>query len=940
MICFWPSFSLLLQYLIFYLVLSLAVTPFVYCQDGTTVVTVTTILTPTVFGTLDGRQNCPVGEPSLDFCSDVQLSWMGSTHYSSMNGTTGTGASSGGPPSSTTSGASPTASSQYQDIIDGSAFQLYLAFPNGAVYYIKIGNGGYVYLIIAAAGQLFRWEDSSVVTFEPRERTLFALPDSLLSSLRPRQNDGNSVSSSHGSIKVGRIVPEGAFTNFTFIPRGNVVELVLFISGQTALFGTGPGCSSDFRAPSNGLAFNLEDNFDSLPNCQQVILTAAVAGNSPVIPSSSIVTSTSSGGGSISSGSSSSTSSRRRTRTRSRSTTTSRPESPSSTRPSSTRTGITTGSETSSSRSASPGSTGPSSPSDTSQPCSGTSCSASDTETPSPACTAASCTVECLATAQIPASLSCPNDVANDYVTVDRRVYSLCTGYSLVGLSGVAANSQGGPESTLSLLQCLESCAEAGCTGMAFKIEQNYRPVQTWSCLFETDSPQSYVTGNATTYVESEYTAAVYICSNTFDDTIEPPNPTRNTILIPEVPCERAEPIPTARFCPYNTATGTDSYQQFTTFDSTVYTLCPEGQYTGVAPDPNLFSSATTLPLPFTLTDCLTQCTSSSSPDPCNGILFVVNTEQPPVVTNGYSVVCLMLTDSSESFTTSVFGGLNHVLALREICTNTFAYTGCAEDLVATPATAACCQGRQGYLYTTGSSVFNVCPGCFWPSSGLMTPQSTGTANAIFIDDCLSSCTDCTAIGVLSFSTSAPGGRSLTYACNSPTVAGLEMTDASPVNGFVEFPTAAAFLCTNSWSADPSPPITSPVTPTFAFCEPTFSTVTGQLIPRTVWYTSVLGGVSLTWGGIQPGGFVDATMQTSGCFAACTDPLTPASGRYIESCASLARGAASSAFEVIRFDQNDGMCVCRYYDPIIQYTATEFITAPNVLEVYAYSTTS
>ncbi|KAF3906971.1 hypothetical protein ABW21_db0201334 [Orbilia brochopaga] len=928
-------------------------------DNDTVVITVTTILTPTIAETLDARQDCPFF--SLDFCSDVQLSWLGSTQFGSMNGTTGTesasasGGSTGG--ASSTSSAAPGPDIQYDRIIAGTPFQLFL-LAGESTYYVKLDGSGFAYLVPSASDVRFQWTGTSIVTYQ-EGRTLFALPDSAVSSLFPRQADIIS-SRFQGNVKANSTVPSGASTNFTLVPNGNVAQLVLAVSGLPALFGTGQGCSSDPDAPSNGLAFNLIDDFDSLPDCQQVAILAAVQQGIPSASTSISATSSASNSGSgsgisqstgaISSSSSSSTSTRR-TSSRRMSTdtreTTGTTETSRSTGSSSidTRThrGLTT-TGTSSSQSASPGSTGPSSPSDTSQPCSGSTCSASDTGTGTgtgssssdPCANTADCT-GCLATAQIPASLSCPGGSVNDYVTISRRVYSLCTSYSLTGLDGVETELQGGAESTLSLLPCLQSCVDADCTGMAFKVEQGPRPTQTWACLFETDNPQSYVAGTPTTYIVSEYTAAVYICSNSFDDYIAPPDPTRNTLLIPTAPCERVVDIPTGEFCPGNTATGAAFYQYFTTTDSTVFTICPEGQFTGTTYEAAFSSTATTFPLPFTLSDCISRCSAITAPNPCVGAEYLISSPKPPNMANGNHIFCIFGTESDAPFTTSLIPTPNHVIAAREICTNTFAYTGCAELLAATPATASCCQGHTGFLYTAGSSVFNVCPGCYWPSSTQAGPSYVGTQNAIFIDNCISSCTGCTAVGMASFTSSAIGGTTFSYACNTPTETGLAMTDASPaVLGTVWHPTAAAFLCTNSFSIPPSPPITSPLTPTFPICVARISSVLQA--GTTAIYKSILGGASITYGHVG-GDLIISTLVYTGCDYGCTDPVTATARNLVQLCAGYARSFNKGVFEVIRYNTNQGLCECHVYNPPFGYVPGDFSTAVDVLENYAYTTT-
>ncbi|KAF3213199.1 hypothetical protein TWF192_009831 [Orbilia oligospora] len=917
--------------------------------------TVWEIVTSSFVETLYERQEglCNAGG-GLEFCSDVRSQWFYSNEFGFMNST-------GGNPSATTTTTSPSASAsaEFQQILSGSAFQLFVTQENGTIAYVSINSDGFAYLIGSRTGQLFQWSESTLKTYETSPRSFLALPDSEASRRNIRLADRQTLTNStnRGTIKASEIIPDGASTNFTLILREVDTELVLTWEQREALFGTGAGCTTNLAAPDSVLAFGTADDYDTLPGCSVVSLSARVA-NGVSSLSSDVNTGTDT---QTASGSSSSSASRSASRSPSQSGASngskSLNESPGSfdssdndsitsvsssgsNLPSSTDSGPITSNSGSSTTSASPGSSGTSSPSNTNSPesCSSTTCSSSSSDSSS---SVSSTTWGCVTETPIPASLSCPNHVEWDYITLDKDVYSLCTGYSISLTSGLTTDADAINAGTIRLLPCLESCVSSGYEGALFSAHAQWGFTKnTWQCGCGTTTNNFVLPTVSPIGMFTSKTAAVFICSNTFDYTGSTNDPARDTITVPPVSecyLPVSDKVSAFKRCPYNTA---NTWQNVIYSDGQVVTsLCPGAKF---ATTSDLFpwSTFSAYPIPVDMSTCLRSCSAAVGyPNTCPGVALVVDSTS---ISNGYRAKCVMATGDDLALITTdpaIVNTLRWLTAGEHLCPNGFALPSCAAALVATPSTASCCPGvRSQHLYTWGSSVFNICEGCMWAVASTLGPIKTGTANQIFYDQCISSYCQggetCSGIGVLTSTVIA--GASPMYQCVKMGANDATMTSTIPVNAGTSFyGTNVAFLCTNTFALQPSQPITSDLAPVYQICMPATQFAGFVIWPSIFATTKAL----YDWGGLA---VTTSDLLTAGCTYGCTENngKRPSDQPTWGQLCMVAVTASAKYWEVVREKGNDGKCYCRWPQDSVAaqaFTLSSYTVNTDVIEVYAYT---
>ncbi|KAK6506495.1 hypothetical protein TWF506_011402 [Arthrobotrys conoides] len=915
--------------------------------------TVTSSLVETFYERQEGLCNAGGG---LEFCSDVRSQWFYSNEFSSMNSTSGENPTA----TSTTTSPSASASAEYQQILSGNAFQLFVTQDNGTIAYVSINSNGFAYLIGSRTGQLFQWSESTLKTYESSPRSFLALPDSEASRhhmrLAERQTLTNSTN--RGTIKASEIIPDGASTNFTLVLREIDTELVLTFAQRQALFGTGPGCTSNSEAPDSALAFGTADDYDTLSDCSVVSLSARVAsGISSLSVDTNTGTSTGSGSES-SSGNASGSASRSSSQSAASSDSNNSSDDSSDTSdnesitslsssgsnlPSSTDSGPITSNSGSSTTSASPGSSGTSSPSNTNLPesCSGTTCSSSSSDSDTSS-SATSTITGCEAETPIPESLSCPNHVDGDYITIDMDVYSLCTGYSISSTSGLTTDADAVNPGTIRLLPCLESCVSSGYQGALFSAHAQWGFTKnTWQCGCGTTT-NSYVLPTVSPIgMFTSKTAAVFVCSNTFDYTGSTYDPARDTITVPPVSecyLPVTDKVSASKRCPYNVA---NTWQNVIYSDGQVVTsLCLGAKFASTS-DLFPWSTFTTYPVPVDMSACLRSCGNAVGyPNTCPGVALVVDSTS---VSNGYRIKCVMATGDDLALSTTdpaAVDTLRWLTAGEHLCPNGFALPSCAAAIAATPSTASCCSGVSSqYLYTWGSSVFNVCEGCMWAVASTLGPIKTGTANQIFYDQCISSYCQggqtCSGIGVLTSTVTT--GASPMYQCVKMGAADATMTKTIPENGDLSYyGTNVAFLCTNTFALQPSQPITSNLAPVFQICTPV-TRFAGFVI-----YPSVLGTTKALydWGALA---VATVDLLTAGCTYGCTENngKRPSDQPTWGQLCMATLSNVADYFEVVREKGNEGKCYCRYAQNralATPYSLASFTTNTDVIEVYAYKT--
>ncbi|KAF3277949.1 hypothetical protein TWF970_004827 [Orbilia oligospora] len=873
--------------------------------------TVWEIVTSSFVETLYERQEglCDAGG-SLEFCSDVRSQWFYSNEFGSMNST-------GGNPSATTTTKSPSASAsaEFQQILSGSAFQLFVTQENGTIAYVSINSDGFAYLIGSRTGQLFQWSESTLKTYETSPRSFLALPDNEASRRNIRLADRQTLTNStnRGTIKASEIIPDGASTNFTLILRQVDTELVLTWEQREALFGTGAGCTTNLAAPDSVLAFGTADDYDTLPGCAVVSLSARVASGVSSL-SSDVNTGTDT---QTASGSSSSGASRSASRSPSQSGVSNGSNSPiessgssdssdndsitsvssssGSNLPSSTDSGPITSNSGSSTTSASPGSSGTSSPSNTDSPesCSGTTCSSSSSDSSS---SVSSTTWGCVTETPIPASLSCPNHVEWDYITLDKDVYSLCTGYSISLTSSLTTDADAINPGTISLLPCLESCVSAGYEGALFSAHAQWGFTKnTWQCGCGTTTNNFVLPTVSPIGMFTSKTAAVFICSNTFDYTGSTNNPARDTITVPPVSecyLPVTDKVSAFKRCPYNTA---NTWQNVIYSDGQVVTSLCRGAKFATTSDLFPWSTFTTYPIPVDMTTCLQSCSAAVGyPNTCPGVALVVDSTS---LSNGYRAKCVMATGDDLALITTdpaVANTLRWLTAGEHLCPNGFALPSCAAAIAATPSTATCCPGvRSQHLYTWGSSVFNICEGLI-------------------------------------------AGASPMYQCVKMGANDATMTSTIPVNAGTSFyGTNVAFLCTNTFALQPSQPITSDLAPVYQICTPAT-----QFLGFVIWPSIFATTKALyDWGGLA---VTTSDLLTAGCTYGCTENngKRPSDQPTWGQPCMVAVTASAKYWEVVREKGNDGKCYCRWPQDSVAaqaFTLSSYTVNTDVIEVYAYT---
>ncbi|KAK6511158.1 hypothetical protein TWF481_000080 [Arthrobotrys musiformis] len=919
----------------------------------TTTSTVYEIVTESFIETLYERQQGVCGFGGLDFCSNVESQWLHSNEFGSM------GSTSGGNPSATSTSTSPSASasSEYQQILSGSTFQLFVTQDNGTIAYISINSDGFAYLIGSRTGQLFQWSNTSLRTYETTPRDFLALPDSEASRremrLEKRQTLTNATN--RGTIRADEIIPAGASTNFTLLLHEVDTELILTFEQREALFGTGPGCTSNSAAPDEVLAFGIADDYSSLSDCSVVSISARVAsGVSSISTNSNTGTnsgpgSSGSSGGSSRSGSSGNSSggsnggsngsgglSSGNSDTGSDNDSITSLSSSGSNLPSSTDSGPITSDSATSSTSASPGSGGTSSPSNTNSPesCTDTTCSSSSSNGGN----SASTTGGCEAKTAIPASLSCPNHVDGDYITLDMAVYSLCTGYSILSTTGVVTDADAINVGTIRLLPCLETCVSRGYSGALFSAHCGWDYTKnTWMCGCGTTT-NSYLTPTGT-YIGlfTSKTAAVFICSNTFDYSGTTPDPTRDTIIPPpksECYLPVTDKVSASKRCPYNTD---NTWQNIIYSDGQIVTsLCPGAMFVATL-DLMAWTTFSTSPVPLSMSYCLQACANSVGySNTCPGVALVADSTS---LSNGYRAKCVMATGGNLALLTTdspALDNLRWLTAGEHICNNGFMVPQCWQLLSTTPATASCCSGvKTSYRYTLGISVFNVCEGCMWDVRSTAGSTKIGTENNLFYDQCMTSYCQggesCSAIAA--FTTTATTGATPTYQCVSMGQDDATMTNTvADVGDDAYWGTAVAFLCTNTFGLQLSAPITSDLAPVFQFCAATVSTGASS-------WTSFFATTQAlyNWNAIAT---ATSVLLSAGCTYGCSDRGPATQAVWAQKCATAVAGGTANYFEVVREKGNDGKCYCRYPQQgaaAAPYIFASFTANTDVIEVYAYT---
>ncbi|KAF3936646.1 hypothetical protein ABW19_dt0205040 [Dactylella cylindrospora] len=379
--------------------------------------------------------------------------------------------------------------------------------------------------------------------------------------------------------------------------------------------------------------------------------------------------------------------------------------------------------------------------------------------------------------------------------------------------------------------------------------------------------------------------------------------------------------------CPGATA------NNYITSGTSVYTGCPS--YTWAAVSTLTSTFITILPVPWDLTGCVSKCstTAISAGSICQGAALRI--ESTPNV-NGYGVVCLAKTISSATFEyTETGANMPFVTAAGLVCTSATPLVGCAQEIGSTPAYARCCTRVSANLYTYGSKVFNICSNCKYSNWNDGRSPSTGTANAVAIEDAITSCAldpSCTAVAVAT--TWAASGASLTYNQLLPS-SGATMIAASPITaGKTGSATAAAFLCTNSFDAGTSARYTSPLAPSVLFCNQAVAITQST---NTFRYSSYYATTGATYNLNNAANIATATLLANGCLNGCSASI----GIYgpALACASRAGQAGAAAFELYRIRSADGVCMCRYFNGV--GSPQSYGTAganSDILEAYAYTT--